>query len=72
MGRKVEHIDYSDGYSHPYFKRIEKEEDIPDEEITHELLMTKNNQPACYPLHYAIDKERPELVKKFIEQLSVG
>ena len=62
MKRKVEVIDYSESYSHPYFKAIQKMEEIPPQKITHDLLMTKNSAPAVYPLHFAIDKERPQLV----------
>ena len=47
-------MDYSDEYNHPYFKAIEKHEDIDN--ISHELLMQKNDEPAVYPLHFAIDK----------------
>jgi diazepam-binding inhibitor (GABA receptor modulating acyl-CoA-binding protein) len=68
--RKVEQVDYSDEYSHPYFKPIEKLQDIED--ISHELLLQKNNEPAVYPLHFAIDKERADLVGKFLGMLTVG
>lgn len=33
--------------------------------------MTKNNSPEAYPLHFAIDKERVDLVDRFMEMLSV-
>jgi hypothetical protein len=39
--KKVEQVDYSDTYSHPYFKLILKGTPIP--EIKHELLLTLNN-----------------------------
>lgn len=62
--KMVEQKDYSDSYMHPYFKSIEKGE--PLNEITKELLLKKNNSPAVYPLHFAIDKEREDLVSKFL------
>lgn len=65
----VEQKDFSDEYSHPYFKAIEKGQNIED--INKEKLMEKNNSPAVYPLHFAIDKEREDLVPKFLELLSV-
>lgn len=67
--KKVEQKDFSDEYSHPYFKAIQRGEDIPD--IQHELLLIKNNSPEVYPLHFAIDKEQEELVEKFLAMLSV-
>ena len=67
--KKVEQVDYSDEYSHPYFKPIVKDEDIP--EIRHDLLMQKNDAPEVYPLHFAIDKERVDLVGRFLELLTV-
>lgn len=67
--KKVEQEDFSDEYSHPYFKAIQRGEDIPD--IQHELLLIKNNSPEVYPLHFAIDKEQEELVEKFLAMLSV-
>ena len=33
--------------------------------------MKKNNSPAVFPLHFAIEKEREDLVPKFLEVLSV-
>lgn len=66
--KMVEQEDFSDSYSHPYFKPINRDEDLP--EITHDLLMQKNNSPAVYPLHFAIEKEREDLVSKFVELLS--
>jgi hypothetical protein len=65
----VDVIDYSSGYSHPYFKSIEKGEAI--EKIEKDLLLQINNNPKVYPLHFAIDKERCDLVNKFIEILTV-
>ena len=50
--KKVEQVDYSDEYSHPYFKPIMKEQELP--EISHDLLMQKNDSPEVYPLHFAI------------------
>lgn len=29
-----------------------------------------NDSPRCYPLHFAIDKERVEIVKKFVKELN--
>ena len=58
--QKVEVIDYSDEYSHPYFKPIVKGENI--QEISHELLLKKNDSPKVFPLHFAIEKERQDLV----------
>ena len=52
----VEQEDFSESYSHPYFKPISKGEEI--NEVTRELLLKKNNSPAVYPLHFAIEKER--------------
>ena len=46
-----------------------KEEEI--EQIEHDLLLKINNSPAVYPLHFAIDKERADLVRRFLEVLSV-
>jgi hypothetical protein len=65
----VEQKDYSDTYSHPYFKSIEKGEPLTD--ITYELLMQVNNSPNVYPLHFAIDKERVDLVTAFLPLLAV-
>lgn len=50
----VEQLDFSDTYSHPYFKKIEKGDPITD--ISHDLLLTANYSPNAYPLHFAIDK----------------
>ncbi len=66
--KKVKQEDYSDSYSHPYFKAIEKGGTL--EEVTSEMLMTVNNAPAVYPLHFAIDKEREDLVELFLSKLS--
>ena len=33
--------------------------------------MRKNNRPEAYPLHFATDKERVDLVDRFMEMLSV-
>jgi hypothetical protein len=33
--------------------------------------LIKNDAPAVYPLHFAIDKERVDLVEKFLALLSV-
>ena len=60
--------DFSDSYSHPYFKRIEKGESI--EEIEHALLLQVNNSPKVYPLHFAIEKERADLVSAFLAVLT--
>ena len=65
-----EQEDFSQKYSHPYFKPMNKGEDIS--EVSHDLLMQKNNSPAVYPLHFAIQKEREDLVPKFLQVLSVG
>lgn len=54
--KMVEQKDFSNLYSNPYFKAIEKGEPLP--EITKEFLLQKNNNPQVYPLHFAIDKER--------------
>jgi hypothetical protein len=67
--KMVEQKDFSDEYSHPYFKPILKGEPITS--VTHEALMQKNNSPAVYPLHFAIEKEREDLVAQFLELLSV-
>ncbi len=64
----VEQKDFSDNYSHPYFKSIQK--GLPIGEITRELLLQVNNNPKVYPLHFAIDKERQDLVGSFLEKLS--
>jgi len=64
----VQQEDFSDSYSHPYFKPINKGKELG--EITRELLLQKNNSPAVYPLHFAIEKEREDLVAKFLEFLS--
>ena len=45
-----------------------KGDSIPNPD--HDLLMTKNNSPAVYPLHFAIEKEREDLVGLFMEKLS--
>lgn len=60
--------DFSDSYSHPYFKRIEKGEAI--EGIEHALLLQVNNSPKVYPLHFAIEKERADLVSAFLAVLT--
>ena len=65
----VEQHDYSKFYSNPYFKPIIKGEEL--DEITHDVLMQKNNSPAVYPLHFAIEKEREDLIPIFLELLSV-
>lgn len=67
--KMVEQKDYSNTYSHPYFKLIEK--NLPIEQINRQTLLEINNNPKCYALHFAIDKERVDLVKKFLEILSV-
>jgi acyl-CoA-binding protein len=66
--KMVEQKDYSETYSHPYFKPIEKGHPIPS--ITHELLLKPNNSPNAYPLHFAIDKERVDLVSAFLPLLT--
>ena len=38
--------------------------------LDHDLLITKNNSPAVYPLHFAIEKEREDLVSLFMEKLT--
>lgn len=65
----VEQIDYSDTYSHPYFKAIEKGDQIAN--VAHELLLLINISPKAYPLHFAIDKERADLVIQFLSLLTV-
>lgn len=60
--------DFSDSYSHPYFKRIEKGEAVDG--IEHALLLQVNNSPKVYPLHFAIDKERADLVEAFLALLT--
>jgi hypothetical protein len=67
----VEQKDYSNSYSHPYFRLIEKNLPIEKQELNKGLLLQKNNSPKCYPLHFAIDKERVHLVKDFLELLTV-
>jgi len=67
--KMVQQTDYSGSYSHPYFKMIEKGEDIAV--IDHDLLLQVNNSPKVYPLHFAIDKEREDIVPRFLELLSV-
>ena len=67
--KMVEQEDFSQKYEHPYFKPIQKGDDI--NEISHDLLMKKNNSPSVYPLHFAIEKEREDLVPKFLQLLSV-
>lgn len=67
--KMVEQTDYSATYSHPYFKSIEKGDPIPN--ITHELLLQMNNSPKAYPLHFAIDKERVDLVVVFLSLLTI-
>lgn len=61
--------DFSDAYSHSYFKRIEKGE--PIDSIDHALLLQVNNSPKVYPLHFAIEKERVDLVQAFVALLTV-
>ena len=66
----VEQKDYSNSYSHPYFRLIEKNLPIEKLALTKNLLLQKNNSPKCYPLHFAIDKERVDLVKEFLGLLT--
>lgn len=68
--KMVEQKDYSNSYSHPYFKAIEKGESIQN--ISKQLLLKKNNNPDVFPLHYAIDKERVDLVALFLPLLQKG
>lgn len=65
----VVQTDFSDAYSHPYFKSIEKGE--PIDNIDHSLLLQVNNSPKVYPLHFAIEKERMDLVQAFLPLLTV-
>ena len=69
--KMVQQKDYSNSYSHPYFRLIEKNLPIKKQELNKGLLLQKNNSPQCYPLHFAIDKERVDLVKDFLELLTV-
>jgi hypothetical protein len=41
------------------------------QDISHELLLQINNNPKVYPLHFAIDKEREDLVPRFLELLTI-
>ena len=64
----VEPHDFSDSYSHPYFRAIEK--GLPIDGVKREVLLQVNNNPKVYALHFAIDKEREDLVEQFLGELS--
>ena len=68
--RMVEQKDYSEQYSHPYFKAIKQGSPLPH--IEKAQLLVCNNTPAVYPLHFAIEHERANLVEEFLELLSVA
>lgn len=68
MMKMVEQQDFSGQCSQPYFKGIEKGEALP--EISRELLLQSNNSPAVTPLHFAIHKEREDLVPGFLVLLT--
>lgn len=60
----VQQEDFSEKYEHPYFKAISNGDDI--ENMSHDLLLKKNNSPCVFPLHFAIEKEREDMVKSML------